>query len=195
MATKYYTTENEPKSLGLTGATVGQIAKITAVDGTGKPTAWEAVDMAGGGVPQFQEVYSHTITAADLEVVQFTINSNDVPNIGEYNAFVLVLEFAENTPLTKWVAVTLNGARIAQLSGTSASSVRRYGAAFNRCFQKWCGTYVYKVDQVYSVAISAPYGADYVLDHNDDAQTIKWGSYSKDYGLAEGAVVRLYAAK
>ena len=35
-------------SLGLTGAAVGQIAKITAVDGTGKPTAWEAVDMPTG---------------------------------------------------------------------------------------------------------------------------------------------------
>lgn len=32
-------------SLGMTGATVGQIAKITAVDDSGKPTAWEAVDM------------------------------------------------------------------------------------------------------------------------------------------------------
>ena len=31
-------------SLNITGATVGQIAKITAVDGSGKPTAWEAVD-------------------------------------------------------------------------------------------------------------------------------------------------------
>ena len=31
-------------SLSVTGATVGQIAKITAVDGSGKPTAWEAVD-------------------------------------------------------------------------------------------------------------------------------------------------------
>lgn len=36
-------------SLGLTSTTVGQIAKITAVDGTGKPTAWEAVDMPSGG--------------------------------------------------------------------------------------------------------------------------------------------------
>lgn len=36
-------------SLGLTGATVGQIAKITAVDDTGKPTAWSPVDMPGGG--------------------------------------------------------------------------------------------------------------------------------------------------
>lgn len=36
-------------TLGITGAQVGQIAKITAVDADGKPTAWEAVDMAGGG--------------------------------------------------------------------------------------------------------------------------------------------------
>lgn len=35
--------------MGITGATVGQIAKITAVDGTGKPTAWEAADMPSGG--------------------------------------------------------------------------------------------------------------------------------------------------
>lgn len=40
---------DEPVSLGITGATPGQIAKITAVDETGKPTAWEPVDMAGGG--------------------------------------------------------------------------------------------------------------------------------------------------
>ena len=31
-------------ALNITGATVGQIAKITAVDDSGKPTAWEAVD-------------------------------------------------------------------------------------------------------------------------------------------------------
>lgn len=36
-------------SLGISGATVGQIAKITAVDAQGKPTKWEPVDMAGGG--------------------------------------------------------------------------------------------------------------------------------------------------
>lgn len=35
-------------SLGITGAQVGQIAKITAVDETGKPTKWEPVEMAGG---------------------------------------------------------------------------------------------------------------------------------------------------
>lgn len=36
-------------SLGLTAATVGQTIKVKAVDTDGKPTAWEAVDAAGGG--------------------------------------------------------------------------------------------------------------------------------------------------
>lgn len=35
--------------MDVTGAKVGQIAKITAVDGTGKPTGWEPVDMPSGG--------------------------------------------------------------------------------------------------------------------------------------------------
>ncbi len=34
-------------SLGLTAATVDQTIKVKAVDADGKPTAWEAVDMAG----------------------------------------------------------------------------------------------------------------------------------------------------
>ena len=36
-------------SLGIIGASVGQIAKVTAVDANGKPTAWEPVDMLSGG--------------------------------------------------------------------------------------------------------------------------------------------------
>lgn len=36
-------------SLGLSSATVGQTIKVKAVDTDGKPTAWEAVDMTGGG--------------------------------------------------------------------------------------------------------------------------------------------------
>lgn len=35
--------------LGITGAQAGQIAKITAVDDTGKPTAWSPVDIPSGG--------------------------------------------------------------------------------------------------------------------------------------------------
>lgn len=35
-------------SLGLTSASVGQTIKVKAIDASGKPTAWEAADMAGG---------------------------------------------------------------------------------------------------------------------------------------------------
>ena len=36
--------------MGITGATVGQIAKIAAVDESGSPTAWSPADMPSGGV-------------------------------------------------------------------------------------------------------------------------------------------------
>lgn len=47
-------------SLGITGATVGQIAKITAVDGSGKPTEWEAVD----GVDIWEIIAEYTASEA-----------------------------------------------------------------------------------------------------------------------------------
>ena len=54
-------------TLGLTGATVGQIAKITAVDDTGKPTAWEAVDMPSEGVGASYRSWSKVWTLAVAE--------------------------------------------------------------------------------------------------------------------------------
>lgn len=42
-------------SLGITGAQAGQIAKITAVDTDGKPTAWEPADLPGGGSGEMWE--------------------------------------------------------------------------------------------------------------------------------------------
>lgn len=41
--------------MDITGATVGQIAKISAVDGNGKPTKWEPVDLLGGGSGEMWE--------------------------------------------------------------------------------------------------------------------------------------------
>lgn len=55
-------------SLGVTGATVGQIAKITAVDDSGKPTAWEAVDMPSGGGGTKTEEVTETVTVGSENV-------------------------------------------------------------------------------------------------------------------------------
>lgn len=54
-------------TLGITSATVGQIAKITAVDDSGKPTAWEAVDMAGGGEETWEVLQDVMITADESQ--------------------------------------------------------------------------------------------------------------------------------
>ena len=43
-------------SLNVTGATVGQTIKVKAVDANGKPTAWEAVDMAAGDTEVWEKV-------------------------------------------------------------------------------------------------------------------------------------------
>ena len=50
-------------SLGITGAQVGQIAKITAVDASGVPTKWEPVDMASGGGETWETI--NVITLSD----------------------------------------------------------------------------------------------------------------------------------
>lgn len=59
-------------SLGITGAQVGQIAKITEVDTDGKPTKWEPVEMAGG---ETWELIRDFTLAED--VVKATINLDE----------------------------------------------------------------------------------------------------------------------
>ena len=56
--------------LDVTGATVGQTVKISAVDDNGVPTAWEPVDMASGGAWAPMELVE-TKTLADDEIVQY----------------------------------------------------------------------------------------------------------------------------
>ena len=52
-------------SIGITGAQVGQIAKITAVDAQGKPTAWSPVDLpSGAGAKPYKILYNQTLSEA-----------------------------------------------------------------------------------------------------------------------------------
>lgn len=61
--------------LGITGAQVGQIAKITDVDASGKPTKWEPVDMAGGGGPSSALICDVTLAEA-VQAVSQTLEHN-----------------------------------------------------------------------------------------------------------------------
>lgn len=82
--------------MDVTGAKVGQIAKITEVDAAGKPTRWEPVDMPSGGeefiqtIPMFSDVGEYVL--ADLTVynkVRFLITKT-YKNIGTGNPFAIV---------------------------------------------------------------------------------------------------------
>lgn len=86
-------------SLGMTGAAVGQIAKITAVDADGKPTAWSPVDMPSGG---------STVTWHDDLLAEGTIVANTAVNydlgvtlakLREYRTFLYLLKGASNANL------------------------------------------------------------------------------------------------
>lgn len=77
IVTRHYSDKNEPKSLGITGATVGQIARITAVDESGKPTAWSPVDMPSGG-ETWELLDDYTATDA-LDVYQLTSDAQGNP--------------------------------------------------------------------------------------------------------------------
>lgn len=78
-------------SLNMTGATVGQIAKITAVDDSGKPTAWEAVDMpsGGGGDLSWIEVVDIT-TAEQTQKLTISVDKDGRP-LSQYNALWMVV--------------------------------------------------------------------------------------------------------
>lgn len=54
--------------MDVTGATVGQIAKIAAVDASGVPTAWSPVDMPGGGGEK------PVVKIIDTEITEKTIH-------------------------------------------------------------------------------------------------------------------------
>ena len=64
--------EDEDKiSLGITGASVGDIIKVKAVDSTGKPTAWEAAQMPG-----MRLIKSITIEEAVAGIASFNTDDN-----------------------------------------------------------------------------------------------------------------------
>lgn len=108
---KKLATEEYASGLGITNATVGQIAKITAVDSNGKPTAWEPVDLPSGGggevdppllvdytVPDGSTASSITFTAAD-DGTAFNLNNRCY--------FVVDAIFPDST--SKTIGITSNG--------------------------------------------------------------------------------------
>ena len=95
--------------LDVTGATVGQTVKISAVDVNGVPTAWEPVDMASGG-GTWEKLYDGT-----MQIEQETMSIEvDMPRNDSAKGFQIYLHFSKNVA-QEWAAekainVQINGA-------------------------------------------------------------------------------------
>lgn len=61
--------------MDITGATVGQIAKIASVDASGVPTAWSPVDMPSGGSPDAVLYTAQTLTDAQKKQARENIDA------------------------------------------------------------------------------------------------------------------------
>ena len=82
-------------SLGISGATAGQMAKVKAVDESGAPTAWEAGDAAGGyiGYGNRNPDYTYTVT----EVISGLYISEINGNTFSANKLACLVEFPAGT--------------------------------------------------------------------------------------------------
>lgn len=127
------------KSLGIASATVGQIAKITAVDGTGKPTGWEPVDMptvSGGYELVFQETVAEDVRSYSRD----TDKDGNPFSLTDVMVVIFTRPFAESTntggralgflPTSKWgqdcVTCDIGGA----ISSDVPNAVGRYSVVF-----------------------------------------------------------------
>lgn len=184
----------------ITGATVGQIIKVKAVNSDGCPTAWEPVDMpSGGGAPfSFDLIVDHTVTAEDLSVIRLTWTNETIQDLGKYNLFYAVIESDTEFGVTKWVNFYINNLPVSQFSGSSSPKCKRIPATCNRFFGKWIGTAVYNsVNSVPFPVLVGPcenvYQLPDALKSAEDAMSIAIGSYAADFGLAEGMSIKVYA--
>lgn len=110
-------------SLGVTGASVGDIIKVKAVDANGKPTAWEAAN-----ADEFDVHYKTNITEALTEGFSITA-VDDVPlQLKEMWAMV---KFASGADANAWVGCNITAEGLADnaiLDITSGNGGEMIGA-------------------------------------------------------------------
>ena len=124
--------------MDITGATVGQIAKISAVDGDGKPTKWEPVDMASGGGGETWEKLVDASLSEPVESVTYTFD-----NCKRVKALIAPV-IASGEPFSGWTRITINNVLY---------------PLFNSRIDNTKGIYI-KIDSVYPPYVQASIGTN-----------------------------------
>ena len=186
--------------MDVTGAKVGQIAKITAVDSAGKPTAWEPVDMSegdSGGLRNIDLIVNHIVTAEEVTAQKFTWDTTTIPELGKYNLFYAVISSQTEFGFTKWVKFYINNGGVAEFWGTSYKKVKKLPASVHRYLGRWVGSYIYSPPDNTPFPLIVGEGESNLNENtnntNVDATSIGIGSYNSDFGLTEGMSIKVYA--
>lgn len=192
-------------SLGLTSAAVGQIIKVKAVDESGKPTEWEAADMAGGepSFPKFEKLLTHTITEEEIAAnpVAFVWGTAQIPNFNDFNVLTLTIRNPDNTTnitFTKWVRLKINNVLMGNICGTSQGARYSYSISANRLYGFWVSDSMYNPNNDDTNVLTPPYarnGFDSNLAASEAVTSIGFTSYNPDYGLTAGIIVEIWGAK
>ena len=125
--------------MDMTGAKVGQIAKITAVDSAGKPTAWEAVDMPT--IPNDYEFVFQETVAEDVGAYSRDTDKDGNPfNLTDVMVIIFTKPFAESTnsanrtlgflPTSSWGHDNVSCDIGSSISSANTDSVGRYNVVF-----------------------------------------------------------------
>ena len=188
--------------LNITGATVGQIAKITAVDESGKPTSWEAVDMDAGKLPKFTKLLTHTITEDELAAspIAFVWGTAQIPNLNDFNVFVLTIVRPDGTKIkfNKWVRLKINNTLMGNICGTETAESSQYTIIANRLFGAWISGNYYDPRNIGVPVLVPPWSSSTFQSNLPDSEpvtSIGFTSYVADYGLTAGIVVEIWGAK
>lgn len=155
--------------MDITGATVGQIPKITAVDADGKPTAWEAADMAGGDEPY--RLIIDTTTTEEASSIIFNEDLDGNPLSLRKFIFQLALPAAERSANGHFGVPTFR-----LYNNTEKPDYSWYGAKtipLNTAASTWWGEFELNVEQggEYAMLEKRAYYAPYSNEVSNDGGT------------------------
>lgn len=125
--------------MDVTGAKVGQIAKITAVDSAGKPTEWAPVDMPT--IPNDYELVFQETVAEDVGAYSRDTDKDGNPfSLTDVMVIIFTKPFAESTnsagralgflPTSRWGHDNVSCEIGSSISSANTNSVGRYNVVF-----------------------------------------------------------------
>ena len=109
-------------SLGVTGALVGDIIKVKAVDASGKPTAWEAeIPSGGGGDNPLRLIKTVTLAETVKSITVDMDNDGNAFSLSEIYIMTNATNSEDQTAVTN-VRLDINGKDLSNIGTTSPMS-------------------------------------------------------------------------